>query len=282
MILELKTFELYNRKFAEYIRVKGPYKWQAHLKDEACFIYWLNGENKLYTEHGPVVSRGQEAVLLRCGAYIDEIFCKETTEVEAVIVHFYPDLIKRIFREEIPRTFSEKTPTTPLLPVKLKQNILLDKYIDGLLFFFENPELADEELLALKMKELFLLLSKTRQHSTLQGIFQGLFAPAELSFKKVIASNLYSGLSLKELAYLTNCSLATFKRDFQKYYQCAPSVYFRRKKLEKAARLLVSTDMRISDIILESGFSNISHFSRVFKQKYQVSPSAYRLSRPVK
>ena len=44
MILELKTFELEQKKFAEYIRVKAPFKWQVALSDVACFIYWLNGE----------------------------------------------------------------------------------------------------------------------------------------------------------------------------------------------------------------------------------------------
>jgi hypothetical protein len=98
MIVELKTFELQQKKFAEYIRVKAPFKWQAALSDVACFIYWLNGTNKLYIADRQIISSGKEALLLKCGAYIDEIFPAEEGEISAVIVHFYPDLLKNLFR----------------------------------------------------------------------------------------------------------------------------------------------------------------------------------------
>lgn len=282
MIIELRTFELAHKKFAEYIKVRSPYKWQTDLRNEACFIYWLNGKNRLYSNDLQVDSGGKDALLLRCGAYIDEVFSGEQKEVEDVIIHFYPELLRSIFQNDLPPSFVEKEPAkTPLYP-KLQQHILLDKYVDNLLFYFQHPELVDEDLLNLKMKELVLLLSKTQQRKTLKEIFRYLFTSEELSLKKVIESNLYNGLSLKELAYLSQRSLATFRRDFQKYYHTTPSQYIKHRKLEKAALLLLSTEMRINDIIFECGFVNASDFTKVFHQKYGVSPSVYRLSKLTK
>jgi AraC-like DNA-binding protein len=280
MKAELKSLEINHKPFAKYIKVRGHYKWQTTLNDQACFIYWLNGENKLYTNNSEVVSGGKDALLLRCGSYIDEIFPGREEEVEAVIVHFYPDLLKKLFSSDIPEVLknSKHSFKSSSFKVRLMYNELLEKYVESLLFYFKNPELADQDLLLLKLKELILLLSKTQQGRTLGQIFNYLFVPEELSFKEVIEAHLYSDLSLKELAYLTHRSLATFKRDFQKFYQDAPSHHIKTRKIEKAAQLLVSTNMRINNIFLECGFKNASHFTRLFTQKYKTSPSAFRLS----
>lgn len=47
-------------------------------------------------------------------------------------------------------------------------------------------------------------------------------------------------------------------------------------RLEYASKLLVSTDLSITEIMTKAGFSNASVFSRYFSRKYQVSPSQYR------
>ena len=38
--------------------------------------------------------------------------------------------------------------------------------------------------------------------------------------------------------------------------------------------------MNITEIAFESGFENVSHFSRVFKERFGVSPMAYRQNLP--
>ncbi len=52
--------------------------------------------------------------------------------------------------------------------------------------------------------------------------------------------------------------------------------YLQEKRLEKACALLVDTTHLISDIALTVGFSTVTHFNRVFKQKLHISPRQYR------
>ena len=47
-------------------------------------------------------------------------------------------------------------------------------------------------------------------------------------------------------------------------------------RLEYASKLLVTTELPISEILAEAGFSNASVFSRYFSRKFQISPSQYR------
>lgn len=276
MIVEIKTLELFQKKFAEYVKVKGRYKWQTELNDQACFIYWLNGTNTLYTASQQLSGCGKEALLLKCGSYIDEVFPVGNTEIEAVIIHFYPDLLKQVFPYHFPENLlQQRVPSMPLQPAR---DALLQQYIESLLLYFHHPALADQELLVLKLKELVLLLCKTQQRQTLSELFYYLFSPEEVSFKEVIEAQLFTNLSLTELAYLTHRSLASFKRDFQKYYQEPPARYLKKRKLEKAARLLRTTPMRISDVVSECGFTNVSHFIKLFRQEFNTAPAAYRLS----
>jgi len=52
--------------------------------------------------------------------------------------------------------------------------------------------------------------------------------------------------------------------------------YVRNRRLEKAAELLLTTVLTVQEVIMETGFTNASHFSKVFRMKYGVSPFEYR------
>ena len=111
----------------------------------------------MYTQDGPVSSRGTEALLLKCGVYIDEIFARTDEVIEALVIHFYPDLVKELFQHDILDIFSGNDRHAMFIPVRIEEHVLLDRYIDNLLLYFRNPHLVDEELLSIKMKELFIL-----------------------------------------------------------------------------------------------------------------------------
>ena len=51
--------------------------------------------------------------------------------------------------------------------------------------------------------------------------------------------------------------------------------FIRDIRLNKAAYLLKHTDMNITEIIYETGFGSNSHFSKVFKNKFGVTPSDF-------
>jgi AraC-like DNA-binding protein len=89
-------------------------------------------------------------------------------------------------------------------------------------------------------------------------------------------ANFRFNLSLEEYARLCHRSLSSFKRDFQANFQEAPGKWLLRKRLEYSAALLRTTRMNVTEIAFESGFEDVSHFSRVFKDRFQVSPIVYR------
>ncbi len=65
-------------------------------------------------------------------------------------------------------------------------------------------------------------------------------------------------------------------RAFKKYFSYTPTEFINKLKLQYAANLLINTEKKILDIILESGFDNISYFNRLFKKHLGMTPSEYR------
>ena len=51
-----------------------------------------------------------------------------------------------------------------------------------------------------------------------------------------------------------------------------------RKRLSKAAELMCETDLPISDVIAAVGYENGSYFHRVFKERYNMTPRAFRVA----
>ena len=133
-----------------------------------------------------------------------------------------------------------------------------------------------DELLKLKIKELLLLLSKTDNVGIIKTLLAGMFDPLEINFKEVIEANIYNNLSVQDLAELTNLSLSSFKREFEKHFSSSPAKYIKRRKLEKATKLLKNTELRITDVAFDSGFNDLAHFSKSFQSEYGLAPSDYR------
>ncbi|STC92146.1 helix-turn-helix domain-containing protein [Chryseobacterium carnipullorum] len=96
--------------------------------------------------------------------------------------------------------------------------------------------------------------------------------PYKIDLESFMQKNYHFNVKLDRFAYLTGRSLATFKRDFEKIFGTAPRKWLLEKRL-KEAHYLLKTGRRASDIYLDLGFENLSHFSFAFKKQYGLPPS---------
>jgi len=95
-------------------------------------------------------------------------------------------------------------------------------------------------------------------------------------FLQIIESNKLNKLTIKELSFLSNMSVSTFKREFEKYFHSSPSKWFQEKRLEHAAFLLKNKSKRPSDIFEDIGYESLSNFIQAFKVKFGVTPKQYQ------
>ena len=91
-------------------------------------------------------------------------------------------------------------------------------------------------------------------------------------FIRTIESNQLSKLTLKELAFLCDMSVSTFKREFEKHYSVSPIKWFQNKRLHHAQYLLHQEQKSPSEVYFEAGYENLSSFIQAYKSKYGVTP----------
>lgn len=275
MIQQRKHIDLKGRTIIEKLKVVPPLKQSPVFEDEACFLYFNEGGSDIATPLEKVSIQQHESILLKCGTYFaDLIQNAETGVCEVYVIHLFPDILERVFKDEVP--FFVREHSKGKYSYSISKKNVLDHFIASLNFYFDNPELAKEEIIYLKIKELVLLLLNTEAASSILELYSFLFTPQKASIKDIIESHLYSNLTIEQLADLAGQSLSSFKRIFKKHFDDTPANYIRTKRLKKAADLLQHSPLTISEISFEIGYDDSSYFSRLFLQKFGQLPSDFR------
>ncbi|MBA4054754.1 MAG: AraC family transcriptional regulator, partial [Marivirga sp.] len=90
-------------------------------------------------------------------------------------------------------------------------------------------------------------------------------------------------LSLKELSQSLHVHPSYLSREFSKYFEdLSFGDYIRKLRIEKAIHLLNESKHSLSEIAYLTGFSDQSHFNRIFKKHTGKNPSEYRKNLPKK
>ncbi|MGD9807825.1 MAG: helix-turn-helix domain-containing protein [Deferribacterales bacterium] len=80
-------------------------------------------------------------------------------------------------------------------------------------------------------------------------------------------------LTLDELASNANMSKFHFIRSFREATGITPHAYLNILRIERARRMIFTTDTTIADIATECGFADQAHFTRAYKKIYGTPPS---------
>jgi AraC-like DNA-binding protein len=158
----------------------------------------------------------------------------------------------------------------------LADSPMLQGYFDTLRAYFEMPLPAP--LVKLKQQEALLLLLQA--YPALQNVLFDFGQPGKIDLEAFMQQNFRFNVQLKQLAYLTGRSLATFKRDFGRIFRTSPNRWLYQKRLEEAHYLLKETNKRPSEVYHEVGFESLAHFSYAFKQFFGRNPSSIHVPFP--
>ena len=103
--------------------------------------------------------------------------------------------------------------------------------------------------------------------------------PSFICMKKMITychNNYDKNIRLKDIADYAGVSNTYCNHLFHKYINCTPIEGLTRIRLEKAAGLLLDSELSINEIAEKTGFSGASYFSETFKRIYGKSPKKYQ------
>lgn len=236
-------------------------------------VHVLSGKKTYKTVNGAWTLTPGQTMYLKKGAeivnqYFDDEYC--------MLGFFVSDELIRETFDELKGKTAIPTGTNPdeFTAIQIDTTDFLSGYFHSMLNYFRGQDRPPDPILIMKLKELLLTLMNS--DPTLSSYFRELSNSDGPSLRQVMEKNFCFNLKLEDYAELCHKSLSAFKRDFKDAFNDSPGKWLTHKRVNHAAHLLINKDSSISQAAFESGFEDLSHFSRVFKNQLGISPSEYK------
>ncbi|WP_100159069.1 helix-turn-helix transcriptional regulator [Proteus columbae] len=128
----------------------------------------------------------------------------------------------------------------------------------------------------LRIEEFLVLLLSTEQGSDLMALLRQLSHRQVDRLKIFMEKNHLKNWKLKQFAREFGMGLTTFKELFNHVYGTSPRTWICERRIIYAHQLLLTTEMSIVDISMESGFSSQSYFTQSYHRRFNMTPSKAR------
>ena len=149
------------------------------------------------------------------------------------------------------------------------------KIFEGLCRHSDSPlEIDRIKALSLILELVYLLDKDSKKQLYRDKLKSGNYEIIE-NVIKYIKENLASDLSLNAVASYASLSPIHFHNCFKAATGKTLHEYVEEQRIKKSAGLLVSTDLTLTEISYECGFSSQSYFSYAFKRKMKMTPREY-------
>jgi len=238
-------------------------------------VYVLSGKKTYKTINGEWTLVPGQTLYMKKGAeiihqYFDDEYC--------MLGFFLSDeLIIETMQELKEKHVLNKSPEAEEFTATMVQpSDFLEGYFHSMLTYFRGINRPPDQILVLKLKE--LLLNLIGCDPLLTAYFSSLTETDRPSIKQIMEKNFCFNLRLENYAELCHCSLSTFKREFQQIFNESPGKWIMKRRVERAANLLANSRQSVTEVAFDTGFEDLSHFSRVFKQITGKNPTEYKKS----
>jgi AraC family transcriptional regulator, exoenzyme S synthesis regulatory protein ExsA len=265
--------------FAEY-RCGTDKKKLPNWTETDYLVHIVTGKKTWHTSDGLWPAKAGDTLFFKKGATIIEQYFDADV---CLLMVFIPDALMRSTVREVTGTLNFKAlDSEPIKTgLRVENDVALAALFQSMRTYLSGKEKPAEPLVRLKLKELVISVLTSGSNSELAAYFRRLGECDSPSIAEVMESNFRFNLLLDEYAKLCHRSLSSFKREFQVHFQESPGKWLMRRRLDYSAKLLCNSQMNVTEIAFESGFEDVSHFSRVFKERFHVSPVKYRQDSPV-
>jgi AraC-like DNA-binding protein len=141
----------------------------------------------------------------------------------------------------------------------------LDDRTDRLNSLFLESQIL--ELLSLNLERLLGIDTGVKSTRLSKTDIEGLFLAREILLNRFESPP--SLLKLSRLVHMNDCKL---KRAFKMYFGKTVYEYVREQRLEKAFSLLNEGHCNVGQSAFAVGYTNVSHFSQAFRERFGISP----------
>ncbi|MDQ0593597.1 AraC-like DNA-binding protein [Chryseobacterium ginsenosidimutans] len=251
-----------------------------HSNNVRAIFFYSNKEDlevRYNNDEKPFFQKDDSSILLSTNDLRTEIRFPAGSKIQYVVVGITADKLKT--------TLSIDQPNNTIKTITAE---------DASFLFFENLDTEMQLLLKnivsvdlnnsmnsfyvkIKVQELlYLLFSKLslRADTSIKNI-NSTDAEKLLIIRNEVLSDLSKPPVLNELAHIASMSETKLKQLFKQTFGNTIYNYYQKARMEEAAFLLKQAKHSVSEVGYELGFTNLSHFSRLFERQYGVTPKKF-------
>jgi len=238
-------------------------------------MFTLEGSRTMHHSGKSWTLTKHSCLLTRKTAYLQEL--PELVGWEVLAFYFQDNFFRQViteYHQYLPLTNLPESPREMLMEINVSETTLAFFY--SILPYFKQGTSPAEGLLELKFKELLFNLFLDPRNAGLLAYANSLMHISKVPLWEVMEANYMFNLTIGQFARMAHRSESSFKKEFTAYYKTSPGKWLTQKRLEHAKSLLETTKNTVSEVAFNSGFENLSHFSRIFKQRYGIAPLHYQ------
>ncbi|AHM60691.1 AraC family transcriptional regulator [Flammeovirgaceae bacterium 311] len=236
-------------------------------------VILLEGYKEVFSPSGKISIRAGEGFFLKKGNYIMTEKFAVSTRYESLMIFFDDAMAIKLSAGMFRELEKSDGAFTELLKIPASANCFpfaqsVKAYLKADRHLTNNVG----SLLSIKLQELFWLLAHAESGAAFVSFLSRLQNRGQHAVERLLEQHYREQISVEQLAFLGGYSLSTFKRRVEELYHTSPRKWIQERRLQEAYFLLKSTDKNVSEVCLEVGFENVSHFVKVFREKWGFTP----------
>ena len=246
---------------------------QQILLNKNTFSFLQEGTKEVFFDNSTHAIDNSQFLLMKSGnCLMTEKLSSDSKYYRSILFFFSTEDVLEFIRKF---EFETVTGESHYSTYSFKYDSFVRGFTKSLLHISELSKSVQNNILKSKFEEIMLYLIDLKGLNFVYSLIDNSDNKNQ-KFIQTIESNRLNKLTIKELSFLSNMSVSTFKREFEKNFHNTPSKWFQDKRLEHSAFLLKSSSKRPSDIFEEIGYENLSNFIQAFKIKFGITPKQYQ------
>lgn len=270
--------------YPEVVKIIQPYYEgiRLHTLTRHAIGYVLSGSKLIYEGDSTHTVKTGELFYLSPGAHYMDDIPEDKKPFTQLVFYYTPEILSRYI---VNMSFNFGLGTDGYVhcdDCDKREKIVFDSWelarhffssLDG--YISSGSMVHNRTLQSVKMLELICLVF-SHEDCCLRYKFLGNTDSNKESFEQIINRNIFNDVTIEALARQCNRSLTSFKQEFRKYYSDPPHRWFTKQRLAHSRIMLISGSKSISEIGNECKFPNTSHYIKLFKKEYGMTPAVYR------
>jgi len=245
---------------------------QQIVLNQNIFSFLIEGAKEVIFDDAALSINDSRFLVMKSGNCLMTEKLSDGSNYRSVVLFFTNEMVSKFIRK-IDWNKMESSICKSVYAFEYDE--FIKRFVYSLIDISKLSKDIQNKMLEVKMEEILFYLTEKYGTEFLYSLTIN-NDNATQKFIQIIENSHLNKLTLKELAFLCNMSVSTFKREFEKHYSESPIKWFQNKRLEFAHFLLQKEHKNPSEVYFEVGYENLSSFTQAYKSKYGVTPKHHQ------